>query len=179
MFERLTLLYFLHHSDSSVFSFLFQENKSLKMVLEGNNGHRPLTPMGDLDKVTLTQLANDLFRRLQDVEEQRREAQRWREGCLGIHYIEAETKLPTFYRHFHVHLLTLILVRISYLHTLLCMWLRICVEIKVNHDDGIKWKHFPCYWPFVLGIHLSPVNSPHSDAEFWCFLLIWPEQTVE
>ena len=21
------------------------------------------------------------------------------------------------------------------------------------HDDVIKWKHFPRYWPFVLGIH--------------------------
>ena len=30
------------------------------------------------------------------------------------------------------------------------------------HDDVIKWKHFPRYWPFVRGIHLSPVNSPHK-----------------
>ena len=30
------------------------------------------------------------------------------------------------------------------------------------HDDVIKWKHFPCYWPFVKGIHRSPVNSPHK-----------------
>ena len=22
-----------------------------------------------------------------------------------------------------------------------------------NHDDVIKWKHFPRYWPFVRGIH--------------------------
>ena len=25
-----------------------------------------------------------------------------------------------------------------------------------EHDDVIKWKHFPRYWPFV------PVNSPHK-----------------
>ena len=31
------------------------------------------------------------------------------------------------------------------------------------HGDVIKWKHFPRYWPFVLGIHRSPVNSPHKD----------------
>ena len=31
------------------------------------------------------------------------------------------------------------------------------------HDDVIKWKHFPRYWPFVRGIHRSPVNSPHKD----------------
>ena len=32
----------------------------------------------------------------------------------------------------------------------------------VQHDDVIKWKHFPRYWPFVWGIHRSPVNSPHK-----------------
>ena len=31
-----------------------------------------------------------------------------------------------------------------------------------NHDDVIKWKRFPRYWPFVWGIHRSPVNSPHK-----------------
>ena len=30
------------------------------------------------------------------------------------------------------------------------------------HDDVIKWKHFPRYWPFVQGIHWSPVDSPHK-----------------
>ena len=30
------------------------------------------------------------------------------------------------------------------------------------HDDVIKWEHFPRYWPFVRGIHRSPVNSPHK-----------------
>ena len=30
------------------------------------------------------------------------------------------------------------------------------------HDDVIKWNHFPRYWPFVRGIHRSPVNSPHK-----------------
>ena len=32
----------------------------------------------------------------------------------------------------------------------------------VHHDDVIKWNHFPRYWPFVLGIHRSPMNSPHK-----------------
>ena len=30
------------------------------------------------------------------------------------------------------------------------------------NDDAIKWKHFPCYWPFVRGIHGWPVNAPHK-----------------
>ena len=28
------------------------------------------------------------------------------------------------------------------------------------HDDVIKWRHFPRYWPFVRGIHRSTVNPP-------------------
>ena len=31
-----------------------------------------------------------------------------------------------------------------------------------EHDDVIKWKHFPRYWSFVWGIHRSPVNSLHK-----------------
>ena len=31
-----------------------------------------------------------------------------------------------------------------------------------DHDDTIKWTHFPRYWPFVWGIHRSSVNSPHN-----------------
>ena len=34
--------------------------------------------------------------------------------------------------------------------------------IKPSHDDVIKRKHFPRYWPFVRIIHQSPVNSPHK-----------------
>ena len=33
---------------------------------------------------------------------------------------------------------------------------------SLQHDDDIKWKWFPRYWPFVRGIHRSPVNSPHK-----------------
>ena len=33
-------------------------------------------------------------------------------------------------------------------------------------DDVIKWNHFSCYWPFVRGIHWSPVVSPHKGQ--WC-----------
>ena len=32
---------------------------------------------------------------------------------------------------------------------------------RIYHDDVIKWK-FPRYWPFVRGIHRSPVNPPHK-----------------
>ena len=38
-----------------------------------------------------------------------------------------------------------------------------CIVWDPNHDDVIKWKHFPRYWPFVRRIHRSPVNSPHKS----------------
>ena len=48
-------------------------------------------------------------------------------------------------------------------------------EFSDEHDDVIKWKHFPRYWPFVRGIHRYPVNSPHKGQ--WrgalMFTLIW------
>ena len=58
------------------------------------------------------------------------------------------------------------------------------IEIKIFlifdvlcHDDVIKWKHFPRYWPFVRGIHRSPVNSPHKGqwrgALMFCLIRAW------
>ena len=40
--------------------------------------------------------------------------------------------------------------------------LKLALHSYVHHDDVIKWRHFPRYWPFVRGIHRSPVNSPHK-----------------
>ena len=42
---------------------------------------------------------------------------------------------------------------------------------QLRHDDVIKWKHFPHYWPYVRGIHRSPVNSPHKGQ--WCGALMF------
>ena len=45
------------------------------------------------------------------------------------------------------------------------------------HDDVIKWKHFPHYWPLVWGIHRSLVNSPHKGqwhgALMFSFICTW------
>ena len=46
-------------------------------------------------------------------------------------------------------------------------WLERNTNVAVHtfpkaHDDVIKWNNFPRYWPFVRGIHRSPVNSPHK-----------------
>ena len=62
----------------------------------------------------------------------------------------------------------------NFVHQCVCVifsmsqWLRmklykaVCFNYTKHHDDVIKWKHFPSYWPFVWGIHRSPVNSPHK-----------------
>ena len=34
----------------------------------------------------------------------------------------------------------------------------------------MKWKHSPCYWPFVWGIYRSRANSPHKGQ--WCGALM-------
>ena len=41
------------------------------------------------------------------------------------------------------------------------------------HDDVIKWKHFPRYWPFVRGIDRSRwiPRTKASDAELWFFFI--------
>ena len=46
-----------------------------------------------------------------------------------------------------------------------------------KHDDVIKWKHLSRYWPFVRGIHRSPVNSPHKGqwrgALMFSLICVW------
>ena len=46
-----------------------------------------------------------------------------------------------------------------------------------EHDDVIKWKHFPRNWPFVRWIHRSPVNSPHKGqwrgALMFSLICVW------
>ena len=51
-----------------------------------------------------------------------------------------------------------------------------------NHDDVIKWKHFPRYWPFVRGIHQWPVNSPRKGpwrgALIFSLICAWTNRWV-
>ena len=52
-----------------------------------------------------------------------------------------------------------------------------CFDVVILHDDVIKWKHFPRYWPFARGIHRSPVNSPHKGqwrgALMFSLICVW------
>ena len=51
------------------------------------------------------------------------------------------------------------------------------VRIRSNHDDVIKWKHLPRYWPFVREVHRSPANSPHKGqwrgALMFSLICVW------
>ena len=50
-------------------------------------------------------------------------------------------------------------------------------EDTSQHDDVIKWKYYPRYWPFVRGIHRSQVNSTHKGqwrrALMFSFICAW------
>ena len=52
-----------------------------------------------------------------------------------------------------------------------------CLVTRSTHDDVIKWKHVPRYWPFVWGIHRSPANSPHKGqrrrALMFSLICVW------
>ena len=50
-----------------------------------------------------------------------------------------------------------------------------------THNDVIKWKHFPRYWPFVRRIHRSQADSPDKDQwrRAFMFFLSAHEQTIE
>ena len=54
-----------------------------------------------------------------------------------------------------------VLFTLLVLSLLLCVYVHVCVcePWAWGHH---QWKHFLRYWPFVLGIHRSPVNSPHK-----------------
>ena len=41
------------------------------------------------------------------------------------------------------------------------------------HDDVTKWNHFPRYWPFVRGIHRSPVNLPSQRTVTQSFVVFF------
>ena len=57
----------------------------------------------------------------------------------------------------------------------------IILQGQVIDQNVINWNNSPRYWPFVKGIHRSPMDSPHKGQ--WrrdlSFLWYGPEQTTE
>ena len=72
-----------------------------------------------------------------------------------------------------------------------CVHYRIIIDRHISgvfgifHDEVMEWKHFPCNWPFVWGIHWSPVDSPHKGqwrvALMFSLICAWTtvEQTID
>ena len=86
-------------------------------------------------------------------------------NILGTYHTihDRYTRFPGDYQMYKAHTGEVLQAPIRYVirgpdigHDCFCSW-----WLSV-HDDVIKWKHFPRYWPFVRGIHRSPVNSPHK-----------------
>ena len=64
------------------------------------------------------------------------------------------------------------LIQTGKIHTFLTLLSIFCHSIiMVKQVDIIKCKHFPRYWPFVRGLHRSPVNSHHKGQ--WCGALMF------
>ena len=53
----------------------------------------------------------------------------------------------------------------------LIAWMTTQLTDEKMYYDVIKSKQFPHYWPFVRGIHRSPVNSLHKGQ--WCGALMF------
>ena len=53
----------------------------------------------------------------------------------------------------------------------------IIIIIMMSLMTVIKWKHFPRYWPFVQGIHWSPMNFLHigqwRGALMFSLIYVW------
>ena len=69
------------------------------------------------------------------------------------------------------------LISIDYMNYLPIFSRTALLKLEQSHDDVIKWKHFPRNWPFVRGIHRSPVNSPHKGqwrgALMFSLICVW------
>ena len=82
-----------------------------------------------------------------------------------VRCISSDRSWPIYFGKLHyipIQLHTTFIVS-DFVKVWLVQWWRwyiyIYIYIYIYHDDVIKWKHFPCYWPFVRGIHRWPVDS--------------------
>ena len=90
---------------------------------------------------------------------------------------DMEAFISTFHQHFTdiIHIVYFDKCINCWQRAILCVSLAGCLN-STGHDDVIKWKHFPRYWPFVrvTGHRWIPLTKA-SDTELWCFLSSAPE----
>ena len=103
-------------------------------------------------------------------------------GCVAHIHAPAETETRIRFHVFDVNGKNTCVrdyMKVVVMHIRHIIWLE---YNPWNNMTSSKWKHFPCNWHFVRGIHRSSVNSPYklkaSDAELWSVLWSAPEQTV-
>ena len=97
--------------------------------------------------------------------------------CVG-HSCRSSYILPTITVHWNV--LTSLVLKPEYSgkpSQYRCCWWpgpNNRVAMYERHNDVIKWKHFPRYWPFVRWIHQPSMDSltKASDAEHWCLCVL-------
>ena len=97
---------------------------------------------------------------------------KWRPFCLGLNVLKWLPHLPSND-----------LKKITWWFSPQCSyyWPSVArfwaISWQVDHDDVIKWRHFPRYWPFARWIHRSPVNSPHKgqwrEALMFSLICVW------
>ena len=83
--------------------------------------------------------------------------------CLMFMTINVDDNIDNYLKH--------VIVVLQY------FMISVITRVHSNHDDVIKWKHFPRYWPFVREIHRPSVNSPHKGqwrgALMFSLICIW------
>ena len=75
-----------------------------------------------------------------------------------------------FMQSIRIYIYICVITRLQGIEFIMC-------HTHTYHDDVIKWKHLPRYWPFVRGIHRSPVNSSHKGqlrgALMFSLICVW------
>ena len=92
----------------------------------------------------------------------------WRYHVIPLFYQSSVILLTIIKQIRHIALkewfTTLVLCCCELVFSVICqiLFYPFVKSLFITHDDVIKWKHFPRYWPFVGEIHRSPMNSPNK-----------------
>ena len=87
-------------------------------------------------------------------------------GMAKIFCVEFQKRLSKFHTKYPLHWRICSLFRSDHFKSSKIYELQ-------SHDDVIKWKHFPRYWPFVQGIHRSPVTRSFDVSLICAWMNGW------
>ena len=95
----------------------------------------------------------------------------YNELVFKFHIVENSFSLSFIYIYLYISFIDILLpskhfvkqsVRMTWLEERVLSMVQTSTVVFERIHDVIKWKYFPHYWPFMRGIHQSPVNSPHK-----------------